>query len=201
VDYDMEAVAIWTCSGGDTRDTGPLSLGRVHLHTALASPAVALTPAGYWAAYSSILRGQLYGDHDARRQVEASPLGAAISHLFELGPPPFAWDTGRVRRVMLKEVLPGMETFVLATHGPWWTQLTNPHRRLRRPRRAGGGGLRQLRPARHQRRQHAGGGRGRGAGFRGRRLKNNGKENLHADCTFERRAATKSDAKRDNRRR
>jgi hypothetical protein len=55
VDYDMEAVAIWTSGGGDS--------------------------------------GGLSQD--------------------------------RVRRACLEEVLPGMETFVLATHGPWWTQLTN----------------------------------------------------------------------------
>ena len=53
----------------------------------------------YWAAYSGILRGQLYEEVAARRAVEASPLGAALSELFELGPAPFDWDSGRVRRV------------------------------------------------------------------------------------------------------
>lgn len=59
----------------------------------------------------------------ARRAVEASPLGAAVSELFDLGGAPFDWDSGRVRRVLLKEVLPGMETFVHATHGWRWTRL------------------------------------------------------------------------------
>lgn len=59
----------------------------------------------------------------ARRAVEASPLGAAVSELFELEGPPLDWGSGRVRRTLLKEVLPGMETFVHATHGWRWTRL------------------------------------------------------------------------------
>jgi len=75
----------------------------------------------YWRAYSGIMRGQMYGVHASRRQVEASPLGVAIMELFQFGP--VDWDRGWVRRVMMSKVIPAMETFVWARHGWKWTRL------------------------------------------------------------------------------
>ena len=59
----------------------------------------------------------------SKRNVHRYTLGAMVGELFELGTAPFDWDSGRVRRVLLKEVLPGMETYVHATHGWRWTRL------------------------------------------------------------------------------
>ena len=73
-----------------------------------------------------ILQGVLYryNDEDARRRVEASSLGLMVNEKFVLGPPGFGarfeWDGTagpHMRRVMLKLVLPAMETYVQVTHG------------------------------------------------------------------------------------
>jgi hypothetical protein len=66
----------------------------------------------------------LSSDEDARRRVEASSLGLMVNEKFDLGPPGFGarfeWDGiagAHMRRVMLKVVLPAMETYVQVTHG------------------------------------------------------------------------------------
>ena len=71
-----------------------------------------------------IMQGVLYNDEDARRRVEASSLGLMVNEKFVLGPPGFGarfeWDGTagpHMRRVMLKLVLPAMETYVQVTHG------------------------------------------------------------------------------------
>ena len=38
------------------------------------------------------MRVQLYGVDASRRLVESSPLGAALSELFEVGAAPFDWE-------------------------------------------------------------------------------------------------------------
>jgi hypothetical protein len=102
------------------------SLSELHLevHAKLASSAVSLQPWKYWAWYSDIMQGVLYNDEDARRRVEASSLGLMVNEKFGLGPPGFGarfeWDGiagPHMRRVMLKLVLPAMETYVQVTHG------------------------------------------------------------------------------------
>ena len=57
-------------------------------------------------------------------RVEASSLGLMVNEKFVLGPPGFGarfeWDGTagpHMRRVMLKLVLPAMETYVQVTHG------------------------------------------------------------------------------------
>jgi len=69
------------------------------------------------------MRGKLYGVDASHRLVKASPLGVALSELFQLGPAPFDWDSGWVRRVMLRQVIPGKGTFVHVAHGWPWTRL------------------------------------------------------------------------------
>lgn len=106
-------------------DMDSLPPERLRLHAALASLAVPLTPRDYWLAYSNIMRGSLYGEIAPRRAVEASPLGEMVAEEYELGAAPWNWDSGRLRRVLLKEVMPGLETFVHATLGWRWTRLSN----------------------------------------------------------------------------
>ena len=94
------------------------------MHEALAAPDVNMSPEAYWRAYADIHRGCLYGVADARRRVEASPIGRALERLFHLGPAPWdGWDTSKLRRSMFREALPGMFTYVHATHGWRWTRL------------------------------------------------------------------------------
>ena len=105
-------------------DWDALPASRLAVHEAFAAPDVNLSPEAYWRAYSDIHRGCLYGVADARRRVEASPVGRALERLFDLGPAPWdGWDTSKLRRSMFREALPGMFTYVHATHGWRWTRL------------------------------------------------------------------------------
>jgi hypothetical protein len=101
-------------------------------HAALASPSVDLSAEDYWRAYAGINRGILYGDEPSRRAVEASKLGRCVVRHFDLprasgpdgGGGEIDWTSAATRKAMLKDVLPGMKTYVQMTHGHKWTRLS-----------------------------------------------------------------------------
>ena len=101
-------------------------------HAALASPSVDLSAEDYWRAYAGINRGILYGDEPSRRAVEASKLGRCVVRHFDLprasgpdgGGGEIDWTSAATRKAMLKDVLPGMKTYVQMMHGHKWTRLS-----------------------------------------------------------------------------
>ena len=105
-------------------DLDSLPPARLLFHDALRG--VSFGPEQYWRAYCDLHRAALYGDKSARARVECSRLGAVLATHFRLAlGVSNAWDSSSTRRLVTSAVLPGMATFVHATHGHRWTRLRN----------------------------------------------------------------------------
>jgi hypothetical protein len=105
-------------------DLDSLPPARLLFHDALRG--VSFGPEQYWRAYCDLHRAALYGDKSARARVECSRLGAVLATHFRLDlGVSNAWDSSSTRRLVTSAVLPGMATFVHATHGHRWTRLRN----------------------------------------------------------------------------
>ena len=123
----LDAEPAARCASPDP-DLDSLPPARLLFHDALRG--VSFGPEQYWRAYCDLHRGALYGDKSARARVECSRLGAVLATHFglDLGARDgvkSSWDSSSTRRVVTSAVLPGMATFVHATHGHRWTRLRN----------------------------------------------------------------------------
>jgi hypothetical protein len=124
VDEEPTTKATKSRSVSPDPDLDSLPPARLLFHDALRG--VSFGPEQYWRAYCDLHRAALYGDKSARARVECSRLGAVLATHFRLDlGVSNAWDSSSTRRLVTSAVLPGMATFVHATHGHRWTRLRN----------------------------------------------------------------------------